>query len=98
MEGGTTFYFVDGSPAEVLAQAIEAANGLDVRIGGGPSVLNAFLQADLVDYMHLVIAPIILGRGVSLWNGLEGMHKRFKISSVSLPSGVTHVFFERHAG
>jgi dihydrofolate reductase len=94
-EGGTTFYFVDAGPEKVLALAMEAANGLDVRIGGGPTTLNAFLKADLVDYMHLIIAPILLGRGVPLWTGLEGIHKRFAVTPVSLPSGVTHLFFER---
>ena len=63
---GTSFRFVDGPPDEVLRLAQEAAGGRDVRIGGGPSTVRQFLQADLVDFMHLVIVPITLGRGVSL--------------------------------
>ena len=64
---GTSFRFVDGPPEEVLRLAQQAAGGRDVRIGGGPSTVRQFLQADLVDFMHLVIVPITLGRGVSLW-------------------------------
>jgi|GEM_PF-174080 len=63
MKGGTTFHFIDASPAQALAAAREAAGGLDVRIGGGPSTVRQFLAADLVDFMHLVIVPITLGRG-----------------------------------
>ena len=63
---GTTFRFVDGSPQEVLQQAYDAAGGLDVRLGGGPSSIRQFLDAGLVDFMHLVTVPITLGEGVSL--------------------------------
>ncbi len=55
MEGRTTFHFIDASPAEALAAAREAAGGLDVRIGGGPSTIRQFLAADLIDHMHLVL-------------------------------------------
>ena len=66
---GTSFRFVNGPPGEVLRLAQEAADGLDVRLGGGPSTVRQFLQAGLVDFMHLVIVPITLGSGVSLWEG-----------------------------
>jgi dihydrofolate reductase len=95
MEGGTSFHFIDASPAEALAQAREAADGLDVRIGGGPSTVRQFLAADLVDHMHLVVAPIVLGRGERLWDGLESLEERFSTESVASPSGVTHVTFTR---
>ena len=52
-----------------------------------------FLAADLIDHMHLVVVPVILGRGVRLWDGLEGMEQRFDVESVSTPSGVTHLTF-----
>jgi dihydrofolate reductase len=93
--GETTFYFVNGSPAEVLQRAKEAAGGLDVRLGGGPTTLNAFLAADLVDYLHVVLVPLVLGRGVPLWNGLAGLHERYAIETVTVPSGATHLFFSR---
>ena len=63
MEGGTTFHFVDASPAEALETAREAADGEDVRIGGGATVIRDFLAAGLIDHMHVVVVPILLGRG-----------------------------------
>ncbi len=72
MEGGTTFHFIDASPAEALETAREAAGGQDVRLGGGPTMIRDFLAAGLVDHMHVVVVPILLGRGVRLWDGLEG--------------------------
>jgi dihydrofolate reductase len=95
MKGGTTFHFLDAGPAEALEVAREAAGGLDVRIGGGPSTIRQFLAADLIDAMHVVIVPIVLGRGESLWNGLEELEQRFDIESVSSPSGVTHLTLTR---
>ncbi|GIE58115.1 dihydrofolate reductase [Actinoplanes octamycinicus] len=95
MEGGNTFHFVDAGPAEALALAREAAGGLDVRIGGGPSTVRQFLAADLVDHLHVVVVPIILGRGVRLWDGLESLEDRFTVESVTSPSGVTHLTFTR---
>ena len=93
MEGGTTFHFLDADPATALQAAREAAGGLDVRIGGGPTTIRQFLAADLVDYMHVVMVPIVLGRGERLWDGLEELEQRFDIESVSSPSGVTHLVF-----
>ncbi|MGI5349076.1 dihydrofolate reductase family protein [Streptomyces sp. CA-250714] len=95
MEGGTTFHFLDATPQEALRQAREAAGGLDVRIGGGPGTVREFLEADLVDHMHVAVVPILLGRGVRLWDGLEGLEERFDIESVATPSGVTHMTFTR---
>jgi dihydrofolate reductase len=97
MECGTTFHFIDASPAESLEIAREAAGGLDIRLGGGPSTIRQFLAADLVDYLHIVVVPIILGRGESLWEGLEGLEERFVLESVSSPSGVTHLTFTRRS-
>jgi dihydrofolate reductase len=93
--GDTTFYFVCGTPREVLAQASDAAGGLDVRLGGGPTTISEFLAADLVDYLHIVVVPIVIGRGVRLWDGLEGLHTHFSVESVTLPTGATHIFFTR---
>ena len=92
---GTSFRFVDGPPHEVLRLAQEAANGCDVRIGGGPSTVRQFLQADLIDFMHLVIVPITLGRGVSLWEGSSGAEDRFTVESVTSPSGLTHQLWNK---
>ncbi|TQF07151.1 dihydrofolate reductase [Kitasatospora acidiphila] len=95
MAGGTTFHFIDASPQEALRQAREASGGLDVRIGGGPSTIRAFLAEDLIDHLHIVVVPIVLGRGTRLWDDLEGMEQRFHIESVTTPSGVTHMTFTR---
>jgi dihydrofolate reductase len=93
--GRTTFHFVNAKPADVLQRAREAAGGQDVRLGGGPTTVNEFLAADLVDYLHIVLVPIVLGRGVRLWDGLEGLHEHFAVESVTVPSGATHLFFNR---
>ena len=95
MKGGTTFHFIDASPAEALKVAREVAGGLDVRIGGGPSIIRQFLAADLIDYIHVVIVPIVLGRGERLWDGLGELEQRFDMESVSSPSGVTHLTLTR---
>ena len=95
MEGGTVFHFVDASPQEALDLAREAAGDLDVRIGGGPTVVRDFLAADLIDTLHVVQVPILLGRGVRLWDGVGSVDERYDIEAVSSPSGVTHLTFTR---
>jgi dihydrofolate reductase len=97
MEGGTTYHFLDASPAEALETAREAAGGQDVRIGGGATVIRDFVAARLVDHMHVVVVPIMLGRGARLWDGLEGIEEDYEIEATSSPSGVTHVTFTRAA-
>lgn len=98
MDGGTTFHFIEAAPAEALEAARKAAAGRDVRIGGGPSIIRDFLAARLVDHMHVVVVPILLGRGVRLWDGLEGLERNYQVESVCSPSGVTHVTFTRTGG
>jgi dihydrofolate reductase len=95
MEGGTTFHFINASPAEALAAARVAAPGLDVRIGGGVSTLRQFLAAGVVDHLHLVVVPIILGRGERLWDGLEGIEQSYDVESIVMPSRVAHMMFSR---
>lgn len=95
MEAGTTFHFLDASPADALAAARDAAGGQDVRIGGGATTIREFVAAGLVDHMHVVVVPIVLGRGVRLWDGLEGFERDYDIETTPSPSGVTHVMFTR---
>jgi dihydrofolate reductase len=95
MEGGTTFHFIDASPVDALAAARAAARGKDVRIGGGPTMLRAFLTDGLVDFLHVVQVPILLGRGVRLWDGLESLEQQYHVEAVTAPSGVTHITFAR---
>lgn len=93
--GETTFHFLTAEAAEALEIAREAANGLDVRIGGGPTTVREFLAAGLIDFLHVVQVPILLGRGASLWDGLEGLEERYEVESTTTPSGVTHLVFTR---
>jgi dihydrofolate reductase len=95
MEGGTTFHFIDAPPAEALETARQTAGGHDVRVGGGATLIRNFLDAELIDHMHVVVVPIVLGRGVRLWEGLEGFERHYDVESTSSPSGVTHVTFSR---
>ena len=95
MKGGTTFHFIDASPAKALEAAREAAGGLDVRIGGGPTTVREFLAANLIDYMHIALVPIVLGRGERLWDDLGDLEQRFEIEATCSPSGVTHLTFTR---
>ena len=92
---GTVFHFVDATPEEALRLARQAAKGGDVRIGGGPSTVRQFLRADLIDFMHVMVVPITLGRGVSLWDGTSGVDDRFTIETTTSPSGVTHHLWNR---
>ncbi|WP_022888940.1 dihydrofolate reductase family protein [Agromyces italicus] len=95
MAGGTTFHFRDASPEEALAEARRAAGGGDVRIGGGVRTVRSFLAAGLVDRLHVAIAPIVLGRGLSLWEDLRGLEGGYEVSSETAESGVVHVTFRR---
>ncbi|MGP4031764.1 dihydrofolate reductase family protein [Pseudarthrobacter sp. 1C304] len=97
MEGGTTFHFVDAEPAVALEQARALAGDADVRIGGGASTIRQFLDADLIDHMHVVLVPVVLGRGERLWDGLEGLEQRYEIEATPSPSGVVHLVFTRRA-
>jgi dihydrofolate reductase len=91
----TTFHFLDATPAEALRRAREAAGGLDVRLGGGVATVREFLDADLVDTMHIAVSPIELGRGERLWASPDELLDRFHRETVPSPSGVTHLLFWR---
>ncbi len=71
MAGGTTFHFVTDGLEAALARAHAAAGGRDVRLGGGVATVRQALQARRVDEMHVAVAPVLLGRGESLWAGLD---------------------------
>jgi dihydrofolate reductase len=95
MNGGTTFHFIDATPSDALQIAQEAAGALDVRIGGGPSTVREFLAADLIDHLHVVIVPIVLGRGERLWDGFEELEQRFSIEVAASPTGGVHLTLTR---
>ncbi len=71
MEGGTTFHFVTGGIHEALERAKEAAGDLDIRLSGGVSTVRQYLEAGLVDEMHIAVTPILLGSGENLFVGLD---------------------------
>ena len=95
MQGGTTFHFRSGAIEDVLAEATEAAGGLDVRVGGGYGTARDFLRAGLVDELHLLVAPVVLGRGNRLWDDLRGLELTHKVTTEVAESGTTHVTFTR---
>lgn len=95
MQGGTIFHFRNAAIADVLAEASEAAGGKDVRVGGGIGTAREFLEAGLVDQLHLMVAPIVLGRGTRVWDGLAGLDLTHTVTSEVAESGVIHVTFNR---
>ena len=95
MAGGTTFHFLAATPREALDLALGAAGGKDVRIGGGATVVREFLKAGLVDRLHVAIVPILLGRGIRLWDDLRGFEDGYSVTSEPAESGVTHLTFSR---
>lgn len=98
MAGGTTFHFLSATPEETLALAAAAAGGRDVRIAGGPTVVRAFVEAGLIDELHVAIAPILLGGGVRLWDGLRGLEHRYRVAAETAESGTVHLTFTRSEG
>jgi dihydrofolate reductase len=94
----TTFHFTDADPATVLEQAREAAQGKDVRLGGGATVIREFLAADLVDTLHVAVSPKIeLGSGSRLWESPDELRDRFHVDIVPSPSGdvIHHLFWRK---
>lgn len=94
-ENGTSFEFIATSAQDALERATAAANGKDVRIGGGLSTVHEFLKAGLVDRLHVAIAPILLGRGIRLWDDLRGLEENYSVKAETAESGVVHLTFSR---
>lgn len=95
MAGGTTFHFLAESPADVLKRALNVADGKDVRVGGGASVVREFLRAGLVDRLHVAITPILLGQGIRLWDDLRRFEDDYTVTTEVAESGVVHMTFTR---
>lgn len=91
MEGGTTFHFVSGTPAEVLDLAREAAGDQDICIRGGVSLVRDYLREGLVDEAHIVIVPIVLGHGENLWEGLENLTDIYDVVESIGDGNVSHL-------
>lgn len=90
MEGGTTFHFVTGAE-EALRRAKAAAGDRDVRIGGGVATIRQYLQAGLIDEMHLVLSPILLGRGEPLLHGIDLAELGYRCIDHVATDRATHV-------
>ena len=95
MEGGTTFHFVGDGIRSALAQAVEAAGGQDVRLGGGPNTVRQYLRAGLVDELHVAIVPIFLGAGERLFDELGAAADDYKCEELVSSHAVAHVRMTR---
>ncbi|GGJ82954.1 deaminase reductase [Pilimelia anulata] len=96
MAGGTTFHFVTEGIEAALERAVEAADGADVRLGGGAAALQQYLTAGLLDELHLVVVPILLGGGARLFDGFgEGEPAGYAATEVAPSAAVTHVRLAR---
>ena len=97
MDGGTTFYFVTGGIHEAAERARAAAAGKDVRVGGGVATVRQYLNASLIDEMHLAIAPTLLGQGEALLAGIDLPKLGFTCTKHIAYEHATHVVLSKHA-
>jgi len=95
MDGGTTFYFVTDGIFSALERAKEAANGLDIRIGGGVDTVRQYLRTGLIDEMHIAMAPIFLGSGESLFSGIDMRALGYQCAEHTSTPSATHMIFKR---
>ncbi|MGH9714800.1 MAG: dihydrofolate reductase family protein [Candidatus Acidiferrales bacterium] len=96
MKGGTTFHFVTDGIHAALKRATEAANGKDVRVGGGPATIRQYLREGLIDEMHLAISPVLLGSGELLLAGLDLPKLGYQVTEHVPTQNTTHVVFTKH--
>ena len=97
MKGGTTFYFVTDGIRAALEQARRAAGDRDVRIGGGVSTVRQYMQAGLIDELHLVSRPVLLGAGENLFAGLDARALGYEVAESVQGERATHVFLRKRA-
>jgi len=95
MEGGTIFHFVTGGIEEALKLAKQAAGDKDVKIGGGVSTVRQYLQAGLIDSLHLALAPVVLGQGEALFSGLDLNALGFSVTEHRATERATHFVLEK---
>ena len=97
MKGGTTFCFVTDGIRAALEQARRAAGDRDVRIGGGVSTVRQYMQAGLIDELHLVSRPVLLGAGENLYAGLDARALGYEVAESVQGERATHVFLRQRA-
>ena len=97
MQGGTTFHFVTDGIQAALRRATEAAQGKDIRLGGGAATIRQYLRAGLVDEMHVAIAPTLLGSGEHLFAGLDLPKLGYRCSEHVPTAAATHVVLTKTA-
>ena len=97
MKGGTEFHFVTDGIHSALEKAREAANGRDIRLGGGVSTVRQYLQAGLVDELHLAVRPVVMGSGENLFSGLDLRGLGYECSRMVQGERAMHVFLTRIA-
>jgi dihydrofolate reductase len=95
MEGETTFHFVTGGIHEALDRAREAANGMDVRVGGGPNTIQQYLRTGLIDELHVAVSPVLLGRGERLFEGIDLRALAYECVQFVASAKATHVVLRR---
>lgn len=95
MAGGTVFHFVTGGIHEALERARQAAGERDIRIGGGAATIRQYLEARLIDGLHLAIAPVLLGQGESLFTGLDLRELGYQVTEMRTGEAAYHVLIER---
>jgi len=95
MKGGTIFHFVTGGIEEAWERAKDAAGGKDVRLGGGTATVREYLQAGILDTLHLAVAPVLLGQGEALFAGLDLPALRYRVAQVVPGEGATHVVLSK---
>jgi dihydrofolate reductase len=98
MQGGTTFHFVTDGIAAARERAFAAANGADVRLGGGVSTVQQYLRAGLVDEMHLVLSPALIGSGERLFEGLDLPTLGYELAGYTPSAAATHVAIRKRNG
>jgi dihydrofolate reductase len=97
MEGGTTFHFVTDGIDAALGRATEAADGRDIRIGGGAATIREYLRAGLIDEMHIVISPTVLGAGEPLFAGIDVAKLGYRCSEHIGTSHAMHIVMTKNA-
>ncbi|MFJ9041993.1 dihydrofolate reductase family protein [Streptomyces sp. NPDC102406] len=94
-EGGTTFHFTDEPVETVLRRAFDAADGRDVRLGGGPATVQQYLRAGLVDELHMVIVPLLAGRGERLLDHVADGISGYRVTELVASDAATHALLVR---